>query len=335
MGGELQQYAVTDAPNEKGGAPVSVAAQFQDMTMLNVAESPMQGKTKGAAVARFHTVSGTRSAAIWLDEQVKASANGVTTQIVDLTPDLAKAMLERNPENRRLSEAMVESFARDIKAGHWPFNGESVIVSSDGKLNDGQHRCAAVVVAHAPIKVVLVIGAERETRTTLDQGKNRLISDYLSMEGHVGAPILASAAFIAWQVEKYGFTTRSRDFRATKSELMGYVDAHGGLIKAVARIPQYGVRKIGGRPVLAFCLWHLTKWSNAHDAENFIETLIAGTDLNRGNPILYVRNRLMQVTGMSVADRVELILRGWNAHRRGETVTRIPLAGGKLPDLEA
>lgn len=300
--------------------------------MLNVVEAPPQDKPKAS---NHHTISGTRAASLWLSEQVKKAATQITTQVVELTPDLAAALLERNPQNRRLSEGAVEQFARDIKSGGWAFNGESIVVSSDGLLNDGQHRCAAVVAAKKSISTILVVGAERETRVTLDQGKNRLISDYLAMEGHVGAPILASAAFIAWQVEKYGFTTRTKDFRPTKGELMAYVDQHGGLIKSVGRIPQYGVKKIGGRPVLAFCHWHLSKWANPADADAFIDSLITGANLARGNPILYVRNRLSQLTGLTVAERVELIIRGWNLSRRGESITRIPLSGGKLPDVEA
>jgi hypothetical protein len=192
-----------------------------------------------------------------------------------------------------------------------------------------------VVAAKMPIKAILVIGPDRETRTTLDQGKNRLISDYLTMDGHAGAPILASAAYIAWQVEKYGFTTRSKDMRPTKAELMAFIASNGALERHVQRIPQYGVRKIGGRPVLAFCRWHFTKWSNPADAEDFIEALISGSNLERGDPILYVRNRLMEKSGLTVAERTELIIRGWNAHRRGERVSRIPILGGKLPDVEA
>lgn len=330
---EVIEIAATDAPKGKGSEAVASAAPIQDLTMLNVVDAPPQGKAKAAA---HHTISGTRAASLWLSQEVIKAATKLTTQVIDLTPDLATAMLERNPENRKLSDAQVDQFARDIVSGNWAFNGESIIVSSDGLLNDGQHRCAAVVKAKKSIPVVLVVGAERETRTTLDQGKNRLISDYLAMDGHVGAPILASAAYIAWQVERYGFTTRASSFRPTKGELMAFIAANGSIERSVQRIPQYGVKKIGGRPSLAFCHWHLSKWANPTDAEYFIEKLLTGHDLKKGDPILYIRNRLMNLAGLTVAERVELIIRGWNLWRRGEAnVTRIPLTGGKLPDVEA
>lgn len=325
-------HTATDVQKKQGSAAVARAARIQDLTMLKVLERPDERKGE---TAPHQTISGTRKAAIWLAEQVSKSKGEISTSVIDLTPDLAAALLERNPSNRRISDTAVEQFARDIRSGNWAFNGEAIIVSGDGLLNDGQHRCTAVVLANKPIKVVLVIGAARETRTTLDQGKNRVFADYLSMEGHVGAPILAGAAYIAWQVEKYGFTTRSQGFRPTKGELMDFVAHHGGLERSVSRIPQYGVRKIGGRPVLSFCHWYLSKWANPTDAEFFIEKLITGHDLKRGDPILYVRNRLMNMSEMTAAERVELIIRGWNIWRRGETASRIPLSGGKLPDVEA
>jgi hypothetical protein len=302
--------------------------------MLKVAEKPVDGKAKNNSVAKFHTVSGVRKASLWLDDEVAKTGGGVSTQIIDLTPDLAAALLERNPGNRKIRDNAVEQFARDITEGNWPFNGESIIVANDGALNDGQHRCAAVVLARKSIKVVLVIGAARETRTTLDQGRNRQIADYLAMEGHSDSLVLGSAAYIAWQIDKYGLTTRSRDFRPTKGELMAYIETHSGLGKSCANIPHYGVRKVGGRPVLGYCHWAFSNWSGAADASRFIELLITGEKLERGDPILYIRNRLMDGTKYSVAEKVELIYRGWNAWRRGEKVTRIVVVGGRLPELE-
>lgn len=40
------KFAATDAPHEKGGAPVGGRPQFQDFAMLKVAERPLEGKAK-------------------------------------------------------------------------------------------------------------------------------------------------------------------------------------------------------------------------------------------------------------------------------------------------
>lgn len=285
--------------------------------------------------ATHHTISGVRAAMQWLDAEIEKAGGRVTTQIIDLTPDLAAALLDRNTGNRPLRARAIETFARDIEEGRWAFNGEAIIVSGDGMLNDGQHRCSAVVKAHKAIKVVLVLGTKRETRTTLDQGTARQIGDYLSMQGHPDSRVLGSVARFGWSVEKYGFVTDSPGMSPTKAQVLEFVHTNGGLAKSVARIPNYGVNKVGGRPVLAFCHWHLTRWGHAVDADAYIEALLNGENLGKRDPRLYVRNRLADGIFRKPAEKIELIVRGWNAHRKDEQVTRIPVLGGRLPDVEA
>ena len=46
-----------------------------------------------------------------------------TVEIVDVTPELAETWLARNPNNRNLRKAVVDSYARDMQAGRWALNG--------------------------------------------------------------------------------------------------------------------------------------------------------------------------------------------------------------------
>jgi hypothetical protein len=96
------------------------------------------------------------------------------TQIT-LTPALAQMLLEKNPNNRRLSEQRAIHLANAIRRGEWQLNGESVIVSEDGSLLDGQHRCRAVVIAEMAIPVILVEGVPSKAFTTIDIGEKRSI----------------------------------------------------------------------------------------------------------------------------------------------------------------
>jgi hypothetical protein len=325
-------FTARDVTRKNGPAPEGPSRGNNHM--LKVAERPGTDKSKPVHIEQYHTISGIEKMSRWLDEKLAAAKGGVITEIVKLTPDLAQALLGRNPGNRKLREKTIDKMVRDITEGNWEFNGESIIVADDGNLNDGQHRCAAVVKARRPIEAVMVIGATRKSRTTLDQGINRQISDYLSMQGHADAVDLGAAAGFAWQIDKYGMVSQSPDFRPTKGEVLAYLEEHGGLKRSLARIPKYGVRKVGGRPILAYLHWTLCNWTNPHDADVFIETLIGGENLKRGNPVLYVRNRLIDGIFRTPGEKIELLFRGWNAHRREETVTRIPVMGGRLPDLE-
>lgn len=305
--------------------------------MLNVAEKPQKSTLLKQVGTDYILQSPEKRAAEWLDKQVASVKGHPVTMIADLTPALASALLNRNDGNRKISERIVEGYARDILNGAWQFNGEPIIISSNGMLNDGQHRARAVKDADRTIQALFVFGVERETRTTLDQGKARTVGDYLGMHGHIYSQQLAASSGHAWQHLHVGRLSTAGSEKPTKTELLAFVEANPTLANSVEFIQRKGADTAGGRTMLAFCHWTFTNKAGRQKADNFIIALIEGAGLSYGNPILYIRNRLINERGrLRPNDRAELIFRAWNAFRRGETavVRSLPVLGGKLPEVE-
>lgn len=330
--GAINEFAGRGATQKNGRQPEG--AGRSNSHMLKVAEQPDTGK---ADVSQFMGFSEDHRAALWLDGEVKKGKKALTTQVVELTPALARVLLERNPGNRHLSDVVVESYARDIEHGLWQFNGESVVVADDGLLNDGQHRCAAVIRAEKAIPIVLVIGARRATRETLDQGRTRTASDYLAMRGLINTNQLAAATGFIWQHRLRGAIWSSG--KPTKSEIVQMVDEYPSIRESVNFVQIKGADAYGGRSMLAFCHW--TFWhaySDAPDratADTFVVALVQGAGLSARSPILYCRNRLVTERGrLRTNDRAELLFRTWNAWRRNETPRTLPILGGVLPVVE-
>lgn len=319
---------------EKGRAPEG-CGQKENQMLNTIAEKPEKASLLTRVDSKFVTTSPEKRAADWLEAQVAKAKKEVIVQTIDLTPALARVMLSRNDGNRRISEALVTAYARDISSGSWTFNGEPIIISSDGKLNDGQHRCEAVVTADKGIQTILVIGVERDTRTTLDQGRVRTSGDFLAMNGHSTANVLGAAASLYWQYTTFGVLARGSNQRPTKGEVMRTVSDHPDIAKAVAFCHRKGIGSVGGHSLLAFV--HYTVWKRAGrlNADEFIKSLVDGVGLSAQNPILYARNRLMFERGKLRGNfKAELIFKAWNAHRRGETLRHIILTGNTLPKLE-
>lgn len=327
---QSNQIAATDAPKRKGGGDVAPAARIQDSTMLNVDEAALAGKESS------HRRNSTdRNASLWLSSEIEKAQAGVTTQIVALTPALARVLLSRNPGNRKLSLASVDKYARDISNGSWSFNGEPVIVSRDGQLNDGQHRCEAVIAADMAIDVVLVIGTERQTRFTIDQGKTRSAGDYLGMNGKHDGLALAAAAGFVWQHREHGRLSQQTAHKATKGEVMAVVDAHPDLEESLAAIPSKGSDLAGGRSVLAFCHWTFSRRTPRAEVDRFFAMLVTGENLLASDPVLYARNRMITMRGkLNPNEKAELIFRAWGAHRRREKPKTLPILNGALPIVE-
>lgn len=301
--------------------------------MQHVVESRSAGKQN----APLRSVnSPDRNASLWLDDQIQRSQDGVVTQVVDLTPALARVLLARNPDNRKVSANTIEKYARDIINGSWSFNGEPIIVSRDGFLNDGQHRCEAVILANEAIQAVLVVGTDRASRLTVDQGKTRLAGDYLGMNGHTDSIALAAAAKYIWQHQSFGRLSQESRMSPTKGEVLNLVGTTPTIAESLKRIQTKGSDAVGGRSILAFLHWTFSRVCGSRtEADVFLDALINGSNLGIRSPILYARNRLMAERGrLKPNEKAELIIRAWNASRRGDKVASLPIKGGALPTVE-
>lgn len=334
------QIAASDAPFKKKGGQSEDARQ-KGNTMLNVVEeAPRIGNMARSEKGQFVSLSEHKRIGIWIDGLVeKAKETGKpVAQVVKLTPVMAEVLLGRNDKNRKVKTGKVDDYAHEMKHGQWAFNGEPIIISDTGELNDGQHRCMGVVQAQATIDAILIFGIARETRVTLDQGVMRTVGDYLSMEGHSYANVLGAAANYIWCYRVRGMlgngSSNRRAIRATKSEVMQTVEANPGIERSVTLVHAKGADAVGGKSILAFAHFMFSTVSR-EDADHFILTLISGAGLKAGDPILYVRNRMINERGkLRPNDKAELIIKAWRAWRNRERVTRLLLSGGTLPPVQ-
>lgn len=68
-------------------------------------------------------------------------------------------MLEtRNENNRKISEGVVDKYARDMENGDWCLTHQGIAIDVNGQLLDGQHRLAAVVKAKKNILMMVTVG---------------------------------------------------------------------------------------------------------------------------------------------------------------------------------
>lgn len=271
----------------------------------------------------------------WLDERIVAAKKKPSVEIVTLTPVLASLLLTRNSVNRPISRINAASLSSDIASGRFVFNGESIVVSETGTLNDGQHRCMQVVATGRPIETVIVFGAKEETRFTIDTGKSKSASNLLHMKGRKYTHVLASAVNYHLQWQDQGFINYGgSDINPTKAQIIAAADELHGIDKSI-EFTSEAMKTIRSHAVLAFCHYVFKKRAGLDAADQFIGKLIDGDGLRKGDPIHYCRNRLLQMNrGNTANDRCELVFKCWNKWRTGATVTTFRFTGGKLPKLE-
>ena len=108
-------------------------------------------------------------------EQVKN--NEVRMEIIDITPEMASEMLERNKNNyRKISYETVRRYSEIMKRGGWRMNSESIKLDRNGNVIDGQHRLAAIVKSGMTIKTAVVYNLDADTADVLDRGRPRTLA---------------------------------------------------------------------------------------------------------------------------------------------------------------
>lgn len=271
---------------------------------------------------------------IWLEEHVAKGKKSPHAEVVTLTPVLASLLLERNPVNRPISKTNNNEIRQDMANGRYVFNGESIIISDTGTLNDGQHRCLNVLETGVPIQTVIVFGPKEETRFTVDTGRSKTVANFLSMKGRKYTHVLGPASGYILQWKQLGWIPYDGSARPSKQAILQAADTIKG-IDASVEFTSDCMKTVRSHAVLAFCHHAFWKASSREDADYFMTKLIHGDGLKKGDPILYCRNRLIGMgRNTRAGNRVELVFKCWNAHRNNHGIDHFKLSGGKLPKLE-
>lgn len=80
----------------------------------------------------------------------------IKSEVKKICPKDALKMLEKNIDNRKLRPAVVREYAGYMKSGLWRENGETVLITDDGYLLNGQHRLNAIIASGACINMLVV-----------------------------------------------------------------------------------------------------------------------------------------------------------------------------------
>jgi len=258
-----------------------------------------------------------------LPAQAAAALGTITTRIINLTPELAADLLANTGINRPLKKKCIATHAKEIRSGRWVLNGESIKTDINGKLIDGQHRCAAVVLTKISIPILLSENCPLDAFQTLDQQAVRSLTDVLGVQGTRERSITASAARFLWLHEESEGTFNHRGRKATNKELVTFIESLGDIETSVkfARAASKVV------PAGIACGLHiLFSKIDQKKADYMMECLAEGGGEN-GCPVRAVRDRLL--TGrvayprMPRKERIAIMILSWNKLIVGEHVQKI------------
>lgn len=250
--------------------------------------------------------------------------------IVHVTPKLAIEWLALNGVNRKLRQADVEKYARDMAAGRWSMTGEAIKFSTAGNLVDGQHRLTGLVKAAVAVDLLVVKNVPDHAQLDMDSGAKRTASDALTLQGESNSALLASTVRLIMLLSTGRLNEGKASQQVSHSEIYGYVTEHPEVREAVATAGTWR-SSIDAPPTIIAAAFYLL--SDVHQSQSllFFESLSSRAGLPQGSAILALDSRLRSIRKAgsipTQRDYLTLFFKAWNHWRKNKAVTSIVLGG--------
>jgi hypothetical protein len=250
------------------------------------------------------------------------SARGVES--VTVTPEIAQHWLTFNVANRELVQSKVDQFHADMESGNWLDDG-STIRFAYGKLLDGQHRLMALMLAGVSLPMLVVYGLDSECQVTMDTGRGRTPRDSLSIEGldKWGSATMGSALHIIMAHES-GLALYSPRKYTNREVRDYYLENRSALEKTV----QFCKALPHRHPLLpharTMAIHYVLSKIDIEGTEAFLTAVLVGTNLVKGSPVFYLRERLdndlKDKRHRNAYEQFMFVVKAWNTLRAGRQV---------------
>lgn len=243
-----------------------------------------------------------------------------TITIETITPEIAakyladNEYLADNDGNRKVRKQRVEFYRRQMVAGHWRITGDPIRFNGSHLL-DGQHRLHACIKAEVPFTTVVVRGLDPDAMHIIDTGLGRTPGNVFEMEGITNAN---KAAALVRQVIAYDYDhlfNTSEKSLITRDQLLEFYVEHADEVQASVRRADQVQRHLTGPGAGWGALDFILRSVQADLADEFMEAMVTGAGLEKGDPRLALRNYIAQKSTRGNVRAEVLIAQGitaWN-----------------------
>jgi hypothetical protein len=288
------------------------------MTTAQIRVSNTNGTTSNPFGSHYALILHPKYGRIWV---------GIET----ISPATAEEYLkELAPLQRRPKKNHLESMIRDMKDGRFVFTGEPIIFDEDGKLIQGQHRMMACVKSGVSFDTLVVRGVPSSAYKAIDIVAKRSATDALTHDGQENAAVVAA---IAGKVASFERGMKDTDLAVhSPIVILETTQRNAEALQHAARAAGRLKKLRQGARIPGYAYWRFSRIDH-HATALFFDRLATGEQLERGNPILTLRNHMINQEANSTT-LLRVFYMAWNAWRAGKAMQLIRYKeGDPLPDL--
>lgn len=259
--------------------------------------------------------------------------------VLEITRDVAADWLKGQRKNRRLKESLVKDIARQIRAGEWEENGESIVFDEHDRLIDGQHRLHAIVMAGMSVVSVVVTKVNGKVFDTIDTGKTRTAADVIGMSGGWANETTAATA-VKYLFRYYDQPEFETVPNLTNREVLKIAKQYSDVKQSIEFVNRVGIRaSVLSQPECVFLHYILSAISPGKTTQ-YLKKIMTGNNITQGSIEDRVRARLVDARTTRVEyklnykQRLGLVIKGFNVLRDGEMPSKarfVPRRNDKLP----
>lgn len=209
--------------------------------------------------------------------------------------------------------------------------GDTIKISKEGNVIDGQHRLSAIVRSGKTVSCAIARNVDSEVFEVLDTGKIRSGGDVLYMAGYKNT-LSVSAAARTILLHKSGLNTRpARGSSATTGDItsnkkiLEFVNENEEALMEAVNFGSNANKKCSFLARSEYAVYFfIFSEKSPDDARLFLEKFVSGSNLEENSPILLLR-RAMEKSATShikltAYAKKYLIVRAWNAFRQKRKV---------------
>jgi len=256
-------------------------------------------------------------------------------QKIKMTPQIVERLLAVNDHNRNIRTNKVFMFRDIFLRGEWIGDtpgdiGVRGTIRSPGRLQNGQHRLLglhAAFEANPDLEVTMWIweNVPDTVQLVIDTGTKRSFGDVLKLEGEASANTLAAVVNLSMRVEHDRLIGGGGQF--TNVEMLNHFHDNewlrDGLPYSRRIITEFRLSQAG----LAYAMARADRTGGAAEADAFTSGIVWGANMNRGHPIMRLREQLIdwqrekKRAGAGALAHVvaATTIQAWNLVRKGET----------------